>query len=84
MTAAERQLAAVRREWTDLEGLVAEADWVARTLADFDKVWDVLTPPNRGRLLRALIERILINESAGTAEVHLVDFTTPALAREAA
>ena len=47
--------------------------WVARCLADFDGVWDVLTPENRGRLLRAVIQSVEVDEPANRVKVLIVD-----------
>ena len=73
---AERRFAQVDRELAELNGLAADAAWVADTLRDFARVWHVLTIPNRGRLLRAVIDHVTVDEASGRADVHLVDFTT--------
>jgi DNA invertase Pin-like site-specific DNA recombinase len=39
-----------------------ETSWVARCLADFGAIWDVLTPENQGRLLRAVVQSVEIDE----------------------
>jgi DNA invertase Pin-like site-specific DNA recombinase len=81
---AETQLAEARREWAELDGLVTDAAWVADTLTDFGQIWDVLTTGNKGRLLRALIDHVVVNEAAGQLEIHLVDFTSGTSTSEAA
>jgi site-specific DNA recombinase len=58
----------------DLLGVVAETEWVTSALAEFTTVWDVLTVPNRGRLLRALIDRIAVDEASNRVEIHLIQF----------
>ena len=42
-------------------------------VADFDAVWDVLTPENRGRLLRAIVQRVEVNEPENQVTVILAD-----------
>ena len=69
----EVQLAAAERELANLDALEVEVAWVARCLTDFDGVWDVLTPENRGRLLRAVIQRVEVNEPSNRVSVFLAD-----------
>ena len=58
ITAAERRLTEVRDEAERLRrDLIDEAD-VAKALAEFDPVWESLSPREQGRLLQLLIERI--------------------------
>jgi site-specific DNA recombinase len=80
----EQQLVKVHREWDQFVRLEADAAWVANALADFGRIWDAMTLGNRGRLLRALVEKVVVSEAAGRAEVHLVDFSAPQAAPEAA
>ena len=47
--------------------------WVARCLTDFDGIWEVLTPENRSRILRAVVERVEVNELANQVSVFLSD-----------
>ncbi|MBI4952962.1 MAG: recombinase family protein [Myxococcales bacterium] len=69
----EGQLAAAERELANLDALEVEVAWVARCLTDFGGIWDVLTPENRGRLLRAVIQRVEVNEPANEVSVFLAD-----------
>ncbi|MEO8182403.1 MAG: recombinase family protein, partial [Deltaproteobacteria bacterium] len=69
----EGQLAAAERALANLDALEVEVDWVARCLTDFDGIWDVLTPENRGRLLRAVVQRVEVNEPANEVSVFLAD-----------
>ena len=50
-----------------------ETSWVARCLADFDAFWDVLTPKNRGRLVRAVVQSIEIDEPANRVKVFILE-----------
>jgi hypothetical protein len=50
-----------------------EAGWVGQVLDDFTSVWDVLTPENRGRLLRAVVQAVEIDEPANQVKVVLAD-----------
>jgi hypothetical protein len=67
----EARLADVERELASLDNVEVEASWVARCLADFNTCWDVLTPENRGRLIRALVHRIEVDEPANRVEIHV-------------
>jgi hypothetical protein len=42
-------------------------------LGNFPFVWEAMSTANRGRLLRALVERVVINESGGKVEIHLAN-----------
>ena len=50
-----------------------ETSWVGRCLADFDSIWDVLTPENRGRLLRAVVQSVEIDEPANRVKVFILE-----------
>jgi DNA invertase Pin-like site-specific DNA recombinase len=67
----ESQLSTAEREIANLDAVRVEATWVAQCLTEFDKVWDVLTPENRGRLLRSVIQRVEVDEPAGKVDVHI-------------
>ncbi|MCP3104205.1 recombinase family protein [Myxococcus sp. K15C18031901] len=67
----KKRLAEVERALDATEGERLEAAWVAQALADFDAVWDALTATNRGRLLRALVGRVVVNETTGQVDVYL-------------
>ncbi|MBI3184658.1 MAG: recombinase family protein [Myxococcales bacterium] len=71
----EARLATAERELANLDALEVEVTWVAQCLADFDKVWDVLTPENRGRVLRTMVERVEVNEPANQVSVFVTDLT---------
>ncbi|MBU8900708.1 recombinase family protein [Corallococcus sp. M34] len=78
LTAAEEEavrlkqrLAQVERALDAVKGEEMEVAWVAQSLADFSVVWDALTTVNRGRLLRALVGRVVVNEATGQVDVHL-------------
>ena len=61
---------------------MADTTWAGRCLADLDSVWDVLTPQNRGRLMRALVEEVDVDEPSNKVRVCLTDLTTHALPTE--
>ncbi|CAM4543437.1 recombinase family protein [Myxococcus xanthus] len=78
LTAAEEEVAGMRKRLAEveraldtIEGEKVEAEWVAQALANFDAVWDALTATNRGRLLRALVGRVVVNEATGQVDVHM-------------
>ena len=57
------------------ESQLQEAAWLVQTLAEFDVLWDVFTPRNRQRLVRALVEEVVVDERAGEVMVRLVDLS---------
>jgi len=70
----EASLAEVTRDLDALEDQRVEGEWVAQALGDFARVWDVLTPTNQGRLLRALVEKVVVDEGGEQVAVHLMNF----------
>jgi DNA invertase Pin-like site-specific DNA recombinase len=80
----EGQLAVAERELANLDALEVEVAWVARCLTDFDGIWDVLTPENRGRLLRAVVQRVEVNEPANQVSVFLAELVADVPAEAAA
>lgn len=42
-------------------------------MANLEAVWDVLTPHNRGRLLRAIVERVDVDDSGGNVRILFAD-----------
>ena len=82
LAAAEQMLADVVRKLEDLDDAEAEGAWVCKALGDFASVWALMTPDNRGRLLRALVTSVKVDEDSGTVELHLVRLdTVPAAKR---
>ena len=74
------ELAAVQARFQDTRQRLAAVEqaemdgkWVASMLRDFDRIWDVMSVENRGRLMRALIRTVTVDDAAGTVEVELVD-----------
>jgi len=72
----EAHLAEVERQLAQLDTIEVEAGWVARVLADFDAVWDVLTIENRARLVRAIVREVVVDEPNGTIQAVLTDLGT--------
>jgi site-specific DNA recombinase len=69
----EAELGAVERALAQLEDLEVEASWIDRCLRELDRIWDILSPANRVRLVRAVIERVEIDEPAGNVTLTFVD-----------
>ncbi len=66
---SEQMLTQVQDEATRLSReLIGESD-VARALAEFDSVWEALTPCEQGRLLHLLIERIDYDGASGMISI---------------
>ncbi|MCG8556775.1 MAG: hypothetical protein MJD61_16035 [Proteobacteria bacterium] len=66
-------LAEVERQLAILDDKEDEARWVARMLADIDRVWDAMGTENQGKLLRALVDRVSLDERSGAVEIVLAD-----------
>ena len=71
----EARLAAAEREIASLDAMEVEATWVASCLTNFDAVWDVLTPENRGRLLRGIVQRVEVDEPSNKVSVFITDLS---------
>ena len=57
---------------------------VVAALRDFAKVWVNMSPDNQGRFLRALIDKVVVDEDKGTCRVELIDFGAASGTKEAA
>jgi len=73
LAAAERQLNDAERALADLANTATEVRHVIGALQDFSMVQQAMTTPNRGRLLRALLDRVVVEETSGRVDIHLVD-----------
>ncbi len=71
---SERRLIVVEKERVGLESVKAEAAWIAQCLNEFGAIWDVLIPVNRGRLFRAVIERVDVDDASGEVRTTMIDF----------
>jgi site-specific DNA recombinase len=74
LDAAERQLHDAERALVNLEHTAYEARHIVGALRDFKDVWESMTTPNRGRLLGALVDHVVVDEPAARVDIHLVDF----------
>ncbi len=78
----ELRLREVDSEIAALEVTEVEAGWIAECLSAFDSVWEALTPHNRGRLVRAVIDRVEIDEKNNRVQTFLADLGGEAFADE--
>jgi site-specific DNA recombinase len=58
-----------------LDKAVLETQWVADILSNFEAVWEAMTIENRGRLMRAVVEKVEVNEETGLVTAVLVDLS---------
>ncbi|HRI06791.1 MAG TPA: hypothetical protein PKW35_03185, partial [Nannocystaceae bacterium] len=65
-------------------GAIPHLDWFVSTLRDFGKVWTSMTPENQGRLLRAIVAKVVVDDEQGKCRVELVNFDAIEGAKEAA
>jgi DNA invertase Pin-like site-specific DNA recombinase len=69
----EARLREVEHRLSLLDGCEFEAEWVSQCLADFNLVWDTLSSENRGRLVRAVIERVEVDEPKGDVRTFIAN-----------
>ncbi|WP_437318699.1 hypothetical protein [Sorangium sp. So ce385] len=81
---AESKLRALEDNAENLELLESQREWFVGALRNFSKVWSDMTPENQGRLLRALVARVSVDEETGVCRVELVKFDAAASAKEVA
>jgi site-specific DNA recombinase len=84
LEAAESQLRAVERDAVNLELDANHLDWFVGALRDFGKVWTNMTRENQGRLLRAIVAKVVVDDKQGKCRVELVNFDAAGDAMEAA
>ena len=70
----QSRLSAVEKEVANLDVVEVDAGWVGKCLADFDAIWDVLTPENRLRLVQTVVQRVEVNEPQNEVKVVITDF----------
>ena len=63
--AAERRLADIHAQRLGLEASLVTEDEVATTLADFDALWDSLTPAEQTKAIGLLIDRVEYHGGTG-------------------
>ena len=79
-TTSERRLTEVRDELSRLRrDLIGETD-VAQALADFDPVWQSLSPREQGRLMQLLVARVEHDARDGTLAIEFQPAGIKALA----
>ena len=84
LVAAERQLADTECELEELGVAAEESSWIVRAMRNFGRVWQLMTPENRGRLFRVLIAEVRVDEAKNLVEVELVNFAGEPTTEEAA
>ena len=82
--AREQRLAAIDVGLATLDAAKVDADWIAAALRDFGNLWESMTPENRVRLVRAVVDRVEVDEETGTIEAHLVSLAGAGPARQGA
>ena len=73
----ERRLTEVQHALAAIDQTEIETQWVIESLTHFDTVWDALNPENRGRLVRAVVEKVEVDEPSGHVTAVLVDLDLP-------
>jgi DNA invertase Pin-like site-specific DNA recombinase len=68
------RLVALGRSIAKLEHQIQEVSWLIQMLANFDRMWEVLPLRNRQRLVRALLEAVVVDEAGREARIRLANF----------
>lgn len=68
-----RERRAAEKDLVVVEEAKVEASWVSEVLEGFDAVWDVMTPENRCRLVRLLVESVEAVAADGRVVITLSD-----------
>ena len=68
-----RERRAAEKDLVVVEEAKVEASWVTEVLEGFDAVWDVMTPENRSRLVRLLVESVEAVAADGRVVITLRD-----------
>lgn len=79
----EKALADTERRLSDLRIAERQSEWAVSALTNIDRVWDAMTHENRGRLLRAVVARVSVDESKDVCAIELVNFASFALTEAA-
>jgi len=70
---AQKQVVDAKRQIAVLDQAEVDGKWVAATLQDFDRIWDVMSLANKGRLVRAIVSKVVVDDARGSVVVELVD-----------
>jgi site-specific DNA recombinase len=71
IAALSRRLRALATEQAVLASVTVDGDQVGQALASFDRIWDVLEPRERERLVRLCLDHVEVDRHAGTLRLHL-------------
>jgi DNA invertase Pin-like site-specific DNA recombinase len=69
----ERKLTEVQRALVALDQTEIETQWVVESLTHFDAVWEAMSLENRGCLVRAIVEKVKVDEPSGQVTAVLLD-----------
>ena len=73
LTEDESRLAETVGALAELATAEVSAGWLTSVLRDFDRVWDLLTPENRVRLVQSLVDHVVVDAATGSIEIVLAD-----------
>ena len=76
---AENRLSNVEYALDQLPRIDAEKTWVTTTVERFDSIWETMSPLNRGRLVKLLVKKVVVDEKKGTVTAVLTDLDLPDL-----
>jgi hypothetical protein len=69
----QQALVEITNQIANLAARKCEPEWVTRALANFGTVRGLMMPINQRRLLRALLETVIVNEAGGKVDIHFAE-----------
>jgi site-specific DNA recombinase len=81
---AERRVTEIDDELAGLDGDLINESEIAAALADFDAVWDCLTPREQARVVELLVEQVVYDHERGSISVGIRETGIKTLAAEMA
>ncbi len=76
---AENRLSNVEYALDQLPRIDAEKTWVTTAVERFDSIWETMSPLNRGRLVKLLVKKVVVDEEKGSVTAILTDLDLPDL-----
>jgi len=84
ISGAERRLSEIGNELATLEGNVVDEAEVAAALAEFNPVWDCLSPREQGRIVELLVKQVVDDHDRGGVTIAFRETGIKTLAAELA
>ncbi len=73
LTALQGRLARIERELVVLQEANVDRKWVETSFGRFQDLWEALTNEHRERLVRAIVERVVVDDANGSVKMYVAD-----------